>query len=376
MSGPEIIEGIGDARYDPVVPDIAPSSICEEIFVRAYSEPQLPRRKGSPDLRKPRTHPETWFDGEFLVIDTETVEHRLTFGAYERYKRGGCIERAVFCADDLPSTQPDNFGNLQAICEKLGVRLYLLANVFTSHIWRMRRNGGTLTFFNASYDLSRLATSWKPAVATARRNARFVNGFEFIRSFETWKDRHGKPLVGPDGILQSRIVEQPFVRIRRDDRHHVRYDMGRANVLDLATLTHTLTDQTYTLPLACGAFGIELAERPGEHDGAITEENVAGCLYDVAKTGELLFATGREYDRHRSISPRGTRNRVRASQKPTFALLVSHRARSCSRMSPRSIRGLRPRPISVGGSKRALSASPCRARTSMPLACIQPRSSF
>ena len=62
------------------------------------------------------------------------------------------------------------------------MRLYLLANVFTSHIWRMRRNGGTFVFFNASYDLSRLATTWKPAGATARRGARFVNGFEFIRS--------------------------------------------------------------------------------------------------------------------------------------------------------------------------------------------------
>ena len=88
------------------------------------------------------------------------------------------------------------------------------------------------------------------------------------------------------------------MRIRRDDRHHVRYDIAAANVLDLATLTHALTDQTYSLPYACEAFGIEFEDRPGEHDGTITEENVAGCLYDVAKTSKLLFAVGREYDRH------------------------------------------------------------------------------
>ncbi len=298
MSIPEVITDIDGARYDPVVPDIARSSICEEIFVRAYAEPQLPRRKSSPEARHLRGRPDTWFDGEFLVIDTETVDHKLTFGGYERYKRGSCIERAVFCRDDLPITEPDKFADLQDICIRLGVRLYFLANVFTSHIWRLRRNGGTCTFFNASYDLSRLATSWKPAAASGKRNARFVNGFEFIRSFETWKDERGKPLVGSDGTLQSRIVEQPFVRIRRDDRHHVRYDMARANVLDLATLAHTLTDQTYTLQGTCEAFGVEFAERPGEHDGTITEENVAGCLYDVAKTSQLLFAAGAEYDRH------------------------------------------------------------------------------
>lgn len=83
------------------------------------------------------------------------------------------------------------------------------------------------------------ATSWRPAAASGKRGARFVNGFEFIRTFETWKDQDGKPLVGAKGALESRLVERPFVRIRRDDRHHVRYDMGRANVLDLATLAHT-----------------------------------------------------------------------------------------------------------------------------------------
>jgi len=105
-------------------------------------------------------------------------------------------------------------------------------------------------------------------------------------------------MVGDDGKLRSRTVEAVFARIRRDDRHHVRYDMGAAKVLDLATLAHTLTDQIYSLPRACEAFGVEFPERPGEHDGTITPENVAGCLYDVAKTSELLFAAGREYDRH------------------------------------------------------------------------------
>jgi hypothetical protein len=298
MNRPEIFSAVDGAVYDTVVPEIAPSSICEKIFVRAYAEPQLPPRDRAPDVWEPRARRASWFEDEFFVIDTETVNHRLTFGAYERYKNRKCIERAVFCRDDLPSTDPEGFDRLRVICRSLNVRLYLLANVFSSHVWRLRRIGGTFVFFNASYDLSRLASSWRAAVASARRGARFVNGFEFIRSFETWKDRHGKPLVGPDGTLQSRIVERPFVRIRRDDRHHVRYDMAKAHVLDLATLTHTLTDQTYSLPLACAAFGVEFTLRPGEHDGTITEPNVAGCLYDVAKTSELLFAAGREYDRH------------------------------------------------------------------------------
>jgi hypothetical protein len=164
---------VDGVEYDPVVAEVTPSSICEEIFVRGYAEPQL-RRGGAPDLWQPRARPDSWFNDEFLVIDTETVEHRLTFGAYERYKRRKCIERAVFCRDDLPLTEPENFDLLRAICRKRDVRLYFLAYVFSSHIWRMRRSGGTFVFFNASYDLSRLASRWQPAVATppARRAVR------------------------------------------------------------------------------------------------------------------------------------------------------------------------------------------------------------
>ena len=286
------------AECGPIEPTVDPASICEEIFVRAYAEPHLKRRKGATERWKVRRRSNSWFEGEFIVIDTETVNHGLTFGASERYHRRKLIESAVFCHDALPTSDPEGFSRLQTICRELGVRLYLLGNVFSSHIWRMREKGGTFSFFNASYDLSRLASFWRPATASKRRGARFVNGFEFLRSFETTNDEDGKPVVGADGELQSRTVSVPFVRIRRDDRHHVRYDMAAAHVLDLAVLAHALTDRTYSLQKACEAFGIEFVDRPGEHDGTINEENVAGCLYDVAKTSELLFAAGREYDRH------------------------------------------------------------------------------
>ena len=282
-------------HYDVIVPEIAPSSICHEIFVRAYAEPKL-RRHRYATVWASQTRPESWFDGEFMVIDTETVHHKLTFGVFYRYRRRKLIERGVFYEDSLPKTNPVGFARLRTICRKLSVPLCSLASLFSSHIWRMRKRGGTLVFFNAGYDLSRLASSWRPA--SAKRKSRFLNGFEFVRSFTTSKDKRGIPLVGKDGTLQSRVAEPTFARIRRDDRHHVRYDMGAAKVLDLANLTHGLTDKTYTLQGACKAFGVEFADRPGEHDGTITEPNVRGCLYDVAKTSELLFAAGAEFDRH------------------------------------------------------------------------------
>jgi hypothetical protein len=270
--------------------------MCTKIFVRGYAESKKRRsRKWQP---RESTRPASWFDERFCVIDTETVDHELKFGAFAFYDRKKLVKRAVFYRDDLPTRDSASFEELRRICRARQLPLYSLGYVFTSYIWKWRRIGGTFTFFNASYDLSRLATHWKPATEGMRRGSSFVNGFAFTRTFDTAKDGDGKPMLDADGELLHRTVERTFVRIRRDDRHHSRYDMAAAHVLDLATLAFALTDEMHSLQSACEAFGIEFVDRPGAHSGEVTEENVDGCLYDVEKTSELLFTLGREYDRH------------------------------------------------------------------------------
>ncbi|MGA8796658.1 MAG: hypothetical protein WB526_06275, partial [Candidatus Cybelea sp.] len=69
-------------------------------------------------------------------------------------------------------------------------------------------------------------------------------------------------------------------------------------MLDLATAAFAYTDRNQSLESACHAFDLPLEERPGVHSGAITRENVAGCLQDVAKTSELLWAIDAEHRRH------------------------------------------------------------------------------
>lgn len=290
---------LGLAVYDPIEPRIASSSVCSNIFIRAYAEPKARPSAFHGDRRSDQGRTDgSWFDGRFFVFDTETVEHNLTFGAFESHDRRQLKERAVFYRDDFPSKDPSGFAELRRICRALSLPLYSLGYVFSSYLWRMRRDGGTVVGFNVAYDLSRLASSWEPATKTARRGSRFLNGFKFLRSFETAKDEAGKPMLDADGQLRQRTVERAFVRIRRDDRHHVRYDMRAANVLDLGTLGFALRDRGGRLEKMCHAFGVQFDERPGFHDGTVTEENVAGCLYDVSKTSELLYAQGREYDRH------------------------------------------------------------------------------
>ena len=103
---------------------------------------------------------------------------------------------------------------------------------------------------------------------------------------------------------KSHII-RPFCRIKRDDRHHVRFDIKGAAVIDLATaaFAHTDKNRCHSWPSRPRKALVEvLASRSslgrGAHSGEITLENVEGCLYDVRKTSELLWALDAEHAKH------------------------------------------------------------------------------
>ena len=123
---------------------------------------------------------------------------------------------------------------------------------------------------------------------TARPGSRYCNGVALTHAFTVY-DEASEAL---------RKAAPAFARIKRDDRHHVRYDVKNGRVLDLATLAFALTDTNHSVESACKAFGVPYEERPGKHTGIVSEVNVAGCLYDVTKTSELLWALAKEYERH------------------------------------------------------------------------------
>jgi hypothetical protein len=283
------------APKDAPLPTIAPGSVATKLFVRAYAEPRQQRRyrereeaKQASPVRKPTRPARAMFDGTLFVFDTETVEHRLTFGAFEEWRRRKLVTRAVFYADALPTEDPVKFERLRRICEALDVRLVSLEFVFQQYIWQIRDHGGAVACFNAPYDLSRIADGWHSATKTDRPGSRYCNGIALTRSFLVYDEATGE--VGR--------IERAFVRIKRDDRHHVRYDLKRGKVPDLATLAFALTDRNHSLKSACRAFGVPFEDRPGAHSGEIQPENVAGCLYDVAESSELLWALAKEYERH------------------------------------------------------------------------------
>jgi hypothetical protein len=270
--------------YDPIAPVIEPDSICSHIFTRAYAEPVGWKRQ--PRKRKGASPPS--LDGTVLVFDVESVNHELTFGVAQFYENRRCKERVVFYRDSLPATDPEGYDRLGDICDQLdtepGPRLKLvkLEWLFQNGIWPARKHGWVISGHNIVYDLSRIADSWEKATKTARLGARFCNGFALKHHFTT-----------KDG-LQTPI----FCRIKRDDRHHIRFDMKNAVVVDTQGADFAYTDRNHSLQKACKAWGVPFEGRPGEHSGEITLDNVAGCLYDVRKTAELLWAIANEHKKY------------------------------------------------------------------------------
>ncbi len=74
--------------------------------------------------------------------------------------------------------------------------------------------------------------------------------------------------------------------------------MKNAVVVDTQNADFAYTDRNHSLKNACKAWGVPFEDRPGEHSGEITLDNVAGCLYDVRKTAALLWAIDDEHKKY------------------------------------------------------------------------------
>lgn len=289
--------------WDPVVPDISPSDVCTEIAVRAYAYPKKNARAGSrsdDDVKDRSAVDPKWvaptLDGRVAVFDCESVKHAFTFGVLEFYSDRKLRRRTVFCRDDLPTTDPAGYQRLCEICESLGVKLCFLTKIFSDFIWPMRNHGGTFVGANIPYDFSRIADSFGPATKSHWSGSKFCNGFAFHHHFRGWSNET-KQL--PRSEWGPSTLQKPiFCKIKRDDRHHVKYDMKFAKVIDVLHPVFAHIDRNHSLRTACEAFGVPFEDRPGKHSGEITRENVEGCLDDVAKTSELLWALDKEQSRH------------------------------------------------------------------------------
>jgi hypothetical protein len=263
---------------------------------------------------------------DVLIFDTETktdTTQRLLFGGYrhcqwtEKGDRLMCREEGFFYPDDLPKTDPKGFRFLQEfvrtheaeVCADVPRRLRLRSRTeFVNTVfWRLAYKSEALVVgFNLPFDLSRLA------VHCGAARGHFRGGFSFI----FWGRREGRRRKW------HAHPHRPRIHVKHLDRKKSFIEFGRCKTadpeneqaaedhapdfqshprgrfLDLKTLAFALTNEAYTLKLACKEFQVKHPKTKAERHGVITPENIEYNRRDVLAPQELLEKLRQEFDRH------------------------------------------------------------------------------
>jgi hypothetical protein len=273
--------------------------------------------------------PERAYPREALVWDTETLtsaEQRLLVLTYRLYStdpgetQPRCIDEGVVYPDDLPNRDPAGYRTLRSWanthewaavaglsrpdggrtirCERLSwwleQRLCLYGYGHRDHC--------DVVGFNLLFDLGRVAQHWEAAKGD------FYGGW--------WLGFIGD--ATPNGGWESRYWA-PRLRVKALDPRRARYRWSaqtdqknawrgsQARIVDLRTLSYTLTDADHSLESACREFRVRLpstgesfTKAEVEH-GVITPDLLDYARLDVEATAELYFACLRELDHHPGV---------------------------------------------------------------------------
>ena len=290
-----------------------PVSAPLKVAVRGYT---VRDDVGERPRRRPGTVPDV---AHVLVIDTETTtdpRQALTFGCarYCRVRPDGSlvtVAEILFHADDLKATDPAGYAVLDAYAHipgrtadvdltytACGVdwRLHLMPVSLFLKTWvrplAWENNAipgqepATLVFFNAPFDISRLAGY----VATSR-GAMMSGGFSFAWWLKDGIPHTFRPRIAVKNLDSKRAFIQ-YMSTGEKERG------TRGHFLDLRTLVFALTGRGHSLSTACDAFGVENGKTAAEQHGVITPDYIDYARRDVQATAELYEKSTAEFSRH------------------------------------------------------------------------------
>lgn len=287
-------------------PEIRPLPVAVRVFPYAAEKRKEHRWAGSSLLQQ----------GMLVIHTAERTgsAQKLTFGIYRLIVGGECLEEGLLYADDLPRRE---LQVLQDYVVRHNVdvapgdhrRLRLLArceflNLFFQLAYKARCH---VVGFDLPQDISRLACDSKPA------RGFYAGGFSFC--LWSYKDRQGRER--PDGFRPRLCVKNidskrsliGFTGRNSPDQVDLIPEGSpsgkpqpgykfRGHFLDLKTLAFGLTDEGYSLPTACEAFGVPPRKKQTVRHAAITKESIDDIRRDVLAVSELAAKLIGEFEQH------------------------------------------------------------------------------
>jgi hypothetical protein len=287
-------------------PEIRPLPVAVRVFPYAAEKRKEHRWAGSSPLQR----------GTLVIHTAESTgsTQKLRFGIYRLIVAGECLEEGLFYADDLPRRELQVLRDY-VVCHNVDVapgdhrRLQLLSrdeflDLFFQLAYKARCH---VVGFNLPHDISRLACDSKPA------RGFYAGGFSFC--LWSYKDHQGRER--PDGFRPRLCVKTidskrsliGFTARNSPDQVDLIPEGSpsgkpqpgykfRGHFLDLKTLAFGLTDEGYSLPEACEAFGVEHWKQQTVRHSAITKESIHDIRRDALAMSELAPKLIGELERH------------------------------------------------------------------------------
>lgn len=254
-----------------------------EIGLRYYTELQSHKNKKRV-VKDPSTY-ETYSFEKILVIDTEcdiTPAQSLKFGTAVVITKNLAVERSIIFYNQNKINEKE-LKELQDYCVKnpfvkLYTREQFIRDIFynLSYVSKI-----PAVFFNAAFDISRLAVSFSPA----KKNMR--GGF----LFKLLSDNYNKN-------------QFPGVRIKKLTNSHViefaktQYSKNKGCIIDVMVLSQIFSDdKKISLRLAAERYNKIYKKLEVSDYNKIDEHMLTYAMTDALVTGELFYKLKAEYDR-------------------------------------------------------------------------------
>lgn len=254
-----------------------------EIGLRYYTE--LQSHKNKKRVVKDPSSYETYSFEKILVIDTEcdiTPAQSLKFGTAVVITKNLAVERSIIFFNPNKINEKE-LKELEDYCiENPFVKLYTREQFIRDIFYNLSYMSKIpVVFFNAAFDISRLAVSFSPA----KKNMR--GGFLF------------KLLSDNDNKNQF-----PGIRIKKLTNSHViefaktQYSKNKGCVIDTMVLSQIFSDdKKITLRQSCERYNKIYKKLEVSDYTKIDEQMLTYALTDSLATGELFYRLKAEFDR-------------------------------------------------------------------------------
>jgi hypothetical protein len=265
-------------------------------------------------IRKLKKETRNYPISKMLVIDTETLTdttQTLTFGSaqlvrirWRRRQNGVSVyvehhteQEWIFHDDNLETTDPKGYAALVKYAADKGLRFVsrsdFMERVFYYHCVRHGRNLGTATavFFNAPFDISRLAEDF----GAGRGHNAGAFSFRMYPQHEGGDSRY-RPRI-TIRHLDSKKSLISYGGTKADGQAD---GAGRGQFLDVRQLIWGMTNKATSLKSACEMFNLpeEYQKTQPDAHGEITPDYIDYNRQDVTATAELAVTVLREYMHH------------------------------------------------------------------------------